>query len=427
MKESIHTIEPQSVLFRETFNSAFDVRRNGGSIQGVTFINGGIITGTTSGDGINYPLPSYLHKCDEFTLHAIFKNSSSVTSEQIASSNLKNDYRIYISSSDKIVAWLSNAGAKITTTDFPTDGKIHHIFITYSKSRNSVDIYLDDTNIFNGLAGVTISAINTTYYLGGRGSTNNFSGNLKYYEIYNYALTASEISNLYEGKRFRELRTPNEILFVSAQSGTISDKWNNVIVNTAVDVFKIGSTRVGKYDGSTSLLNIDSIVSTLSATETGTFMAWINTTDASVTQEIISFGDTDQDTRIQFDIDGAGLLRALVGESGVTKWALDTDAITIVNNKSVHVALVQDGTSPVLYVNAEAVAQTFSTSTDKTYWFSDMAGLDNGRIGCGSWNSGGNATFFSGLIGNNTRIIKGVLIAQQISQVVTSEKWMYGL
>ena len=51
-----------------------------------------------------------------------------------------------------------------------------------------------------------------------------------------------------------------------------------------------------------------------------------------------------------------------------------------------------------LDINGVPVSQAFSTSTDKTYWFNNLSGLDNARIGCGNWNNGGNATFFDGKI-----------------------------
>jgi len=60
--------------------------------------------------------------------------------------------------------------------------------------------------------------------------------------------------------------------------------------------------------------------------------------------------------------------------------------------------LVQDGTEPVLYVNGSAPGQSFSTSTDKTDWFSTLTGLDVARIACLNYNSGGNTSHFAGAL-----------------------------
>lgn len=166
-----------------------------------------------------------------------------------------------------------------------------------------------------------------------------------------------------------------------------------------------GASQIEGHRGQALLLNgtadyvdIDNAVNDLASDTQGTFVAWVRTDDITHAGEIVSFGDTDADTRIQFDIYSNGLLRALVGETGVTQWALDTDDVVFGDRVWTHVVLVQDGVSPVLYVDGIAVAQAFSTSTDKTYWFSDLSGLDNGRIGCGNWNGGGNAVFFDGAI-----------------------------
>jgi len=192
-----------------------------------------------------------------------------------------------------------------------------------------------------------------------------------------------------------------------------------------ITIFKDGEVLAMIFNGSTSYI-INYIIDQLSNVTASSFAAWIKTKDATITQEIISFGDTDADTRIQFDIDGAGLLRALVGVTGTVQWALDTDDTVIINNEWTHVALVQNGTEPVLYVNGIAVAQTFSVSTDKTFWFNDMPGLDNGRIGCGNWNSGGNANFFHGLI-NDVRIDIGIWTAREVSQIFSKSHVLYNV
>ena len=200
------------------------------------------------------------------------------------------------------------------------------------------------------------------------------------------------------------------------QDGTVKDISGNGHKGTIVGALDAQGLRgrALQFNRTTDYVDIDTVIADLAATTQGTLSAWIRTDDITQTQEIISFGDTNDDTRIQFDINTGGYLRALVGEAGDTKWALDTDAIVLANGIRTHVALVQNGTEPVLYVNGEAVAQTFSTSTDKTYWFSNLGGLDNGRIGYGNWNGAGNATFFGGAI-DEPRISDEALSADEMA------------
>jgi len=166
----------------------------------------------------------------------------------------------------------------------------------------------------------------------------------------------------------------------------------------------IGTPQVNQgiiLNSTTDAVNINTLYakSNIKNSTVGTISAFVTTDNiAKTVQEIVGFGDTDADTRIQFDIYSNGKLRALAGIAGVTQWALETDTAVFADNVGASVVLVQDGTSPVLYVNGIAVAQTFTTSTDKTCWFKVMPGLDNARIGCGNWNAAGNAHFFSGYI-----------------------------
>lgn len=56
MKESLHTIERQCI-WKEGFQSAFDVRRNGGEATDVSFQNGvGTFNGTSSYVLYNIPI-----------------------------------------------------------------------------------------------------------------------------------------------------------------------------------------------------------------------------------------------------------------------------------------------------------------------------------------------------------------------------------
>src|SRR3990167_8165888 len=135
------------------------------------------------------------------------------------------------------------------------------------------------------------------------------------------------------------------------------------------------------FDGVNEAINIDSTRTSLASTTKGTWSAWVRVVDATPagTQVFISFGDTDVNSLIDLNIQTTGVLLAVCSLAGSTKWQLDTDAAAFSDNTWTHIALVQDGVSPVLYVNGIAVAQAFITTLDKTVWFNNIAGLDNGR------------------------------------------------
>jgi len=64
-----------------------------------------------------------------------------------------------------------------------------------------------------------------------------------------------------------------------------------------------------------------------------------------------------------------------------------------VENTLYEIVLVQDGTTPYVYVNGDLVSKITTVTTDRTYWFSGLTGIDNGRIGCMNNAGGGNTNF----------------------------------
>ena len=150
-------------------------------------------------------------------------------------------------------------------------------------------------------------------------------------------------------------------------------------------------------NGTNAFININAALAGLSTTTQGTWSAWIKPVDGTAISEIImSFGDINGAERIFF----ANALGKFQNAAtlGSNKWILSTSNIVFSDDTWAHVALVQNGTSPVLYIDGVAVAQNFSVSTDKTTWFNDLTGLDNGRIGNLNWNNGGEINHFEGSI-----------------------------
>ena len=78
--------------------------------------------------------------------------------------------------------------------------------------------------------------------------------------------------------------------------------------------------------------------------------------------------------------------------AGTTQWQFEIDD-TLTEGVIYDVLLVQNGTVPVLYINGNLSNITYGTTTDQTAWFASLTGVDNGRLGCGNYNSGGNNDF----------------------------------
>ena len=161
---------------------------------------------------------------------------------------------------------------------------------------------------------------------------------------------------------------------------------------------KIGTSY--SFDGVDDYINIDNVINDLASTTSGTWSAWVKPVDATPagSEIFINFGDTNRNENLQLYITSNGKLNGFYRIAGVSQWFLLTSASAFSDNTWTHIAIIHNGTAPVLYVNAVAVAQTFSITTDKTSWFNNQSGLDNGRIGDRNYINGGETQHFNGSI-----------------------------
>ncbi len=132
----------------------------------------------------------------------------------------------------------------------------------------------------------------------------------------------------------------------------------------------------------------------------GTYTAWIYADDIKTLQTILSAGDANTTNEtLEFQINIAGELRIfLKHSSGTTQFDITETTASMSSRKWHHVAVVQDGAQPVLYVDGLAVAATNDTSTDLTFWYDELTLTDVFSIGITT----SNATFlddFKGAIG----------------------------
>lgn len=156
----------------------------------------------------------------------------------------------------------------------------------------------------------------------------------------------------------------------------------------------------------------------------GTISAWVLCPNDTGTYTIISYGDDDVIEYITLDI-VAGKLRAICCDNTAVQWSFITTNKVLKPHVWHHVAVVQDGVCPKLYVDGEEVtAITRTTSTLITAWFKACAGIDAGSIGAFEGNGDASLTQeFAGYIsdvrvwGHATVATDAALTAAQIKEV----------
>ncbi|OJI06565.1 hypothetical protein BK004_02900 [bacterium CG10_46_32] len=183
------------------------------------------------------------------------------------------------------------------------------------------------------------------------------------------------------------------------------------------------SNNAMSFDGTSNYINMDSIVTTVKNDTQGTWSAWVKPTDGqpAAAGTIVSLGDTSacEYLRIHNNTDGTISLRA--AKAGTVQFNVATDAAVWADAESTwrNIMVVQNGTSPLIYIDGVAVAQTFSISTDVTTWMSDLTLLDNSTIGDTNTCGLGESAWFAGSIAD-VRIYNRALSAAEIKQMYDS-------
>lgn len=120
----------------------------------------------------------------------------------------------------------------------------------------------------------------------------------------------------------------------------------------------------------------------------GTISAWISVPDDTGTYTILGAGDADAVEYMQFQV-AAGKLQFKIYDGGATQVDVISTNRVIPIHTWTHVAVVQDGKRPWLYVNGVLVAMTDTTATDLGQWFDDTDGIDGAHIGASDSIAGG--------------------------------------
>jgi len=112
----------------------------------------------------------------------------------------------------------------------------------------------------------------------------------------------------------------------------------------------------------------------------GTITAWVMVPDDSGTYTIFGAGDANVAEYVEFKII-AGKLNFKIYDGAATRVEINSTNKVIPRHTWIHVAVVQDGNRPYLYVNGLAVAMTDTTATELGQWFDDTDGIDGAHIG----------------------------------------------
>jgi len=174
-KESPYVIGRQPI-FKETFNSEAEVRRNGGTPTGITFVNGiARFTSATSRIETNFS------KNAVCSIRVIFKPTDFSRFQYLF--QIGAAYCFFNQTSGTLVKSAGTIYVNGVATNVTTANTILDILIT----------------------GITVTKSTIYKYIGWDTGAYALNGDLELLEIYQGTLSADEVKNLYENKRFKDL------------------------------------------------------------------------------------------------------------------------------------------------------------------------------------------------------------------------------
>lgn len=146
-------------------------------------------------------------------------------------------------------------------------------------------------------------------------------------------------------------------------------------------------------------VNIDALEQDIDSDTTGSISVWFNIADLSAHRTIFSLGDTNAENYFFIRAHDSGYIQVFFQKQSSTPWSFLSTETSISTGTWYHLVLVQNGTTPVLYINGSEETISFDDESDKTVWFSELEDeFDNGRLGCNNFSGGGNQGFMDGKI-----------------------------
>jgi len=144
------------------------------------------------------------------------------------------------------------------------------------------------------------------------------------------------------------------------------------------------STNSFTFDGQFDYIDCNSAASSISGDNEGTVSLWVQPNDIVSNQTIVNFSASTQ-TRQYLVLNLNSTYGFNVAMRTTSQSASGFFVHANVNPFSVgtwtHLAVVQNGVSPQLYVNGVAVAQTFIVPSNDQKWLNDMGSFDTINIG----------------------------------------------
>ncbi len=295
MKEALYPIVGSNVVFKETFNSLNDIDRNGGTPTDVSVSNGvGTFNGTTSYIDTNNTFEGKFRSSFSIELKVRPSDGQPSSDGHIISYFISTARCLVKLNTDGTISFSyesNNVGATATSSGTLTNGAQDWVSIiavadSTIAGAGGLKIYIngaEDGTANTATVDFSLFQIIYNLYIGTQNNAGTpggfYSGDIDYINIYNKALTASEVSNLYNKTQYKGLVKSGLVFNMDARTGLFSDRISGVVpTNTNTELKRTEKGLAGYFDGGTLAFSNNSNIN-FERTDSFTIEAWIKTDD----------------------------------------------------------------------------------------------------------------------------------------------------
>jgi hypothetical protein len=323
-----------------------------------------------SDDYIEVPNATPLHPGDTFTLSAWVKRSGTGTFDAVFGT-VTNDFQLAFVN-DNIKVSKQSIGDVFVSTSTYTDTTSWHSIIAVKNGSTFTKVYYDGVEIAGTYTDRTITIGSSPIYIGGDSNAADvFAGSIDEARIYNRALSAQEVKQLYNW-------VPGPVgywNFDEKTGTTVTDKSGGGISATITDAgTAVGNWTAGKYGSAYNLKggdgsDVDKINfggSSVSLGTVNTVSFWVNFNNIGINGASVATSDqitcgTSCGYMAYFDNAGTFYSRQETGS------AVSVSTGTLTMGRWYHFAVVRSGTSITFYMNGAKVGATQTLGANNAF------------------------------------------------------------
>ena len=289
-------------------------------------------------------------------------------------------------------------------------GEWQHHCVVFDTVNNNAYYYINNQQI-NTSTGLNKKIDTNCDFLIGKKwdyTTAAWTGEITQACVFNYALSTGQRNYLYNsGTPINPMAIPGQSPLAYWPLGGSSTGSASTLT---VPNESVPDATVFDFDGSSDSISCDFT----NTSNTGSISVWVSPTDYSTGQQVVwCFNGSGYRDYIGLFQTSSGVISFETADNGANKWRVATTSSAVTNSVWTHLLCTFDGSNAIIYVNGVEVPQSYTHTSDITYWWNDLTPT-NYRLGILQVSGYSTGQFYNGKI-NNTQLWSSKLEASDVT------------